>query len=650
MTTYPGRHRPLCDRGPLAAQGAVVREPGARRHRHLLPRPRVPMTSASHRSPAPRRRPPGSPPTLDDPRVRVADVRWYLAGKRGADEYARGHIPGASFVDLDRELAAPPARGPGRHPLPSAADFAGVLARLGVERETVVVAYDDAGGAIAARLWWLLRWFGHGGGRVLDGGLGAWTAAGHPLSTDSPAIVPAPPLDLSPGAARVVDKAEVDRLRTRPSAVLLDARAAERFEGRSRARRRARRPRPRRALGALRRQPRRAPAAPFLPAAELAERYARSARSRPRPSSATAARASPPATTSWRSRSRAATTCSSTRAPGATGREILGYRPRSALERRGARRLLPLADGQRRGARAQYRATGTASRSAGSHREAPRGEGRRERRASLRASAPRGPVARTCPSPLGARGPTDAACRALCDALWPAWCTCRPSRRARGRTLRARKSARRAGRSSRRARRPPLRAGRSSRRARGPSLRAGRLSRRAGRSPRRARRPPLRAGRSSRRARGPSLRAGRSPRRAGRSPRRARRPPRRAGRSPRRAGRSPRRARRPPRRAGRSSRRARRPTLRAGGSSRRAGGSSRRAGGSSRRAGRSSRRARRPPRTTFRRDELSAPPQAPARYRPAPLRLGRNPSLSALVGHEGLEPSANGLRVHCSTN
>src|SRR4051812_45183558 len=100
---------------------------------------------------------------IDDPLVRVADVRWYLAGKRGADEYARGHLPGAVFVDLGRDLAAPLAAGPGRHPLPSAGDFAEVLVRIGVTRETTVVAYDDAGGAIAARLWWLLRYFGHGG-------------------------------------------------------------------------------------------------------------------------------------------------------------------------------------------------------------------------------------------------------------------------------------------------------------------------------------------------------------------------------------------------------------------------------------------------------------------------------------------------------
>ncbi len=170
---------------------------------------------------------------LDDPAVRVADVRWYLGGKRGADEYARGHIPGAVFVDLDRDLAAPKGAGPGRHPLPSAEDFARFLARIGVEAHTTVVAYDDAGGAIAARLWWLLRYFGHGGGRVLDGGLASFVALGRPLSIEAPLIAPAPLLTLRGGGAGVVDKIAVNRLRSEPRALLLDARARERFEGRS---------------------------------------------------------------------------------------------------------------------------------------------------------------------------------------------------------------------------------------------------------------------------------------------------------------------------------------------------------------------------------------------------------------------------------
>lgn len=170
---------------------------------------------------------------LDDPRVRVVDVRWYLSGKRGADEYLRGHIAGAGFVDLDLDLAAPPGTGPGRHPLPSATNFARVLARIGVTRSSIIVAYDDAGGAIAARFWWLLRWFGHAGGRVLDGGLPAWIAAGQPLVTATPALTTAPQLELRPRGVGLIDKGVVDRLRDDPRAKILDARARERFEGRS---------------------------------------------------------------------------------------------------------------------------------------------------------------------------------------------------------------------------------------------------------------------------------------------------------------------------------------------------------------------------------------------------------------------------------
>ena len=170
---------------------------------------------------------------LDDPRVRVVDVRWYLSGKRGADEYQRGHIAGAAYVDLGIELASPPGEGPGRHPLPSATNFARALARIGVTRGSIVVAYDDAGGSIAARLWWLFRWFGLAGAVVLDGGLPAWIAAGHPLVTTTPALTMAPQLALRPRGVGLVDKIAVDRLRDDPRAKILDARARERFEGRS---------------------------------------------------------------------------------------------------------------------------------------------------------------------------------------------------------------------------------------------------------------------------------------------------------------------------------------------------------------------------------------------------------------------------------
>jgi thiosulfate/3-mercaptopyruvate sulfurtransferase len=167
-----------------------------------------------------------------DANVRIVDVRWYLGRRRGgAEAYERGHIPEAVFLDLDRDLSAPPGSGPGRHPLPDAKSFARTLAGIGVTKTSIVVAYDDAGGSVAARLWWLLRYFGHKGGRVLDGGINAWKAKGHPLSTDEPFVLLTEEMDLAPSAAGVVDKAAVNRLRKEGAAVLLDARMKERYEG-----------------------------------------------------------------------------------------------------------------------------------------------------------------------------------------------------------------------------------------------------------------------------------------------------------------------------------------------------------------------------------------------------------------------------------
>ena len=167
---------------------------------------------------------------LDDPDIVVADVRWYLSGRRGIDEYRRGHIPGAFFVDLERELCGP--SGPGRHPLPTPQGFAALLSRLGVSPSTRVVAYDDAGGAIAARLWWLLRYFRHEGALVLDGGIDGWRAEGRPLSTVVPPDRGAATLALSPSAELVVDAARVAELLSEAGSVVIDARAPERFTGR----------------------------------------------------------------------------------------------------------------------------------------------------------------------------------------------------------------------------------------------------------------------------------------------------------------------------------------------------------------------------------------------------------------------------------
>ena len=169
---------------------------------------------------------------LGDPTVRPVDVRWYLTEPgRGRAEYQQGHIPGAAYMDIDGDLAAPPGQGPGRHPLPAATTFAAAASRAGIGDETHVVAYDASGGAYAARLWWLLRYFGHTRVSLLDGGWPAWREAGYPTDIETPTFAPAS-FTAVPHPEMVVDADAVDRLRRDARALLLDARANERFEGR----------------------------------------------------------------------------------------------------------------------------------------------------------------------------------------------------------------------------------------------------------------------------------------------------------------------------------------------------------------------------------------------------------------------------------
>ena len=157
----------------------------------------------------------------------MLDVRWELGGPPGRSEYERGHIPGAVFVDLDTELAAPP--GPrGRHPLPDAAAFTASMRAAGVSTDRPVVVYDAASSIAAARAWWLLRYFGHQDVSVLDGGLAAWVAGGRAVSTETPVVEPGD-FEARPGAMVVVDAAGAAELARR--GLLLDARAPERFRG-----------------------------------------------------------------------------------------------------------------------------------------------------------------------------------------------------------------------------------------------------------------------------------------------------------------------------------------------------------------------------------------------------------------------------------
>jgi thiosulfate/3-mercaptopyruvate sulfurtransferase len=156
-------------------------------------------------------------------RVVLADVRWYLDGRPGRAEYDRGHLPGAVFVDLDTVLAAPGTPAAGRHPLPEPAAFARGMAELGIGDRDTVVAYDDAGGVVAARLVWMLRVTGHDAA-LLDGGIAAWAG---PLETKAPQRPPATfaPVPWPSGRLASMDDAADS------ANVVLDARTRERYLG-----------------------------------------------------------------------------------------------------------------------------------------------------------------------------------------------------------------------------------------------------------------------------------------------------------------------------------------------------------------------------------------------------------------------------------
>lgn len=159
--------------------------------------------------------------------VTLLDVRWRLGGPPGIGLYLAGHIPGAVFTDLDRDLAAPPGTG-GRHPMPPAAGFEAAMRRAGVSGDRPVVVYDDADSMAAARAWWLLRYFGHPSVRVLDGGYRAWTAAGLPVETAASRPA-AGDFTASPGHLELLDAAGAAALAR--AGLLLDARAGERYRG-----------------------------------------------------------------------------------------------------------------------------------------------------------------------------------------------------------------------------------------------------------------------------------------------------------------------------------------------------------------------------------------------------------------------------------
>lgn len=164
----------------------------------------------------------------DGPRVRVLDVRWRLDRPDGHGDYRSGHIPGAVYVDLDRQLADIGDPRDGRHPLPSADRLQEDARAWGIDDGDDVVVYDDFANLSAARAWWLLRHAGVRSVRMLDGGLSAWTASGGALEPGEVTVAPGDVV-LEYGHLPVVDMDEAARVAS--TGILLDARAGERYRG-----------------------------------------------------------------------------------------------------------------------------------------------------------------------------------------------------------------------------------------------------------------------------------------------------------------------------------------------------------------------------------------------------------------------------------
>ena len=169
---------------------------------------------------------------LTNPDWRIVDCRHYLEDtEQGRSAYTEGHIPGAIFAHLDENLSGPIEAGStGRHPMPCVTAMQQQFSKWGIDADTQVVAYDDKNGAIAARLWWMLRYLGHEAVAVLDGGLAAWLRAGGALSTSVPTIS-AKSFSARPRADWVQEAEQVNQNRQNAQKVVVDSRAPERYRG-----------------------------------------------------------------------------------------------------------------------------------------------------------------------------------------------------------------------------------------------------------------------------------------------------------------------------------------------------------------------------------------------------------------------------------
>lgn len=169
----------------------------------------------------------------DPDRMVIVDVSFHLSKpEEGRKAYLKGHLPGAVYVDLERDLSGDTGTHGGRHPLPAPETIAKMLGDIGIDHKTAVVVYDDNGGMFAARFWWQLRYLGHTSVYVLDGGLSNWVKEGHDITSEVPKPVPRKFVP-KPQEDELLDAKQVRERIGRPGSTLIDAREKARYAGES---------------------------------------------------------------------------------------------------------------------------------------------------------------------------------------------------------------------------------------------------------------------------------------------------------------------------------------------------------------------------------------------------------------------------------
>ncbi len=170
-------------------------------------------------------------PDLD---IKIIDCRFALGDPDlGRKQYETAHLPGAYYLDLNRDLSSPVGKHGGRHPLPDDRVLGGKLAAMGINSTTVVVAYDDSRLAFAARLWWLLRYYGHQRVAVLDGGYSSWLKAGYSVTDKLPEVGKAASFQPQIQGDAIVDIDRVRNILDSPTHILIDSREPDRYQGKT---------------------------------------------------------------------------------------------------------------------------------------------------------------------------------------------------------------------------------------------------------------------------------------------------------------------------------------------------------------------------------------------------------------------------------